>query len=202
MHRDGIMNSAADTGGLQSRPQRIPLGQPDHILMKYVCRLRPAHRKRQRQPGETRVITVRDDLPACIVSLQRPELDAEYGGLDRVETRIYAGAGADITLAPAVLPNFPQRCRERGIVRNDHAAVAKCSEVFCRIKAEASNITERSHRSAAIECAMALGAIFYEPQAMYPGDLGEGRQLGRLALNVRRQNRLRTAGQRGVRCTL
>src|SRR5436305_4224429 len=98
--------------------------------MKHVCRLRSARRKCQRQPGETPIITVRHDLPASIITLQRPELDTEYSGLDRVETRIDAGARADITLAPAVLPNFPQRCRERGIVRNNHAAVAKCGEIF------------------------------------------------------------------------
>ena len=92
MNRDRIMDSAADPGGLQPVPQRIALGQPDHILVEHMCRLWPAHRKRQRQPAETDIITVGNGLPTSIVSRQDSELDAEDRGLDRVETRIDAGA--------------------------------------------------------------------------------------------------------------
>src|SRR5205807_296025 len=113
----------------------------------------------------TSIITVRDGLPASIVSRQRPELDAEDGGLHRVETRIDAGARTDMTLAPAILPNFAQRRCEHGIVRHNHAAVAERAEVLCRIKAEASNIPKRSRRPASIERPMALRAILYQPQA-------------------------------------
>src|SRR5436309_9653118 len=183
MHRDRIMNSAADPGSLQRLPQRVALRHPDHVLVKHMCRLRTARRKRQRQPGEASIITIRDGLPASIVSLQRPELDAQDGGLERVETRIDAAACTDITLAPAVLTNFAQRRRERGIVCHDHAAVAERAEVLCRIKAEASDITKRSRRPAAIECPMALRAILYQRQTGYPGDLGEGTQFSRLTIN-------------------
>jgi hypothetical protein len=39
MHRDGVVNSAADPRGSQRFPQSIVLGQPDHKLMKYMRRL-------------------------------------------------------------------------------------------------------------------------------------------------------------------
>ena len=35
-------------------PQRVALGEPDHILVKDVGRLWPARRQRQRQPGRDR----------------------------------------------------------------------------------------------------------------------------------------------------
>src|SRR5689334_24046456 len=106
------MNPAGDPGSPQGLPQRVALGLPDHILMKDVHCLWPARRKCQQQSGETGIITVSDLLPASVVSLQRSGLDAEDGGLDRVETGIDAAACADMTLAPAVLSNFPQRRRE------------------------------------------------------------------------------------------
>ena len=79
------MDSAADAGGMQRPPQRIAFGKPDHVLVKHVRRLWPAYRKRQRQPAETRVVTVCDGLPSRIVSRERLELDAQDRGLDGVE---------------------------------------------------------------------------------------------------------------------
>ena len=43
---------------------------------------------------------------------------------------------------------------------------------------------------------MALRAILDQPQAVRPGDLGEGRQFGRLAIKMHRQDRRRPAGRR------
>src|SRR5438067_3192622 len=48
---------------------------------------------------------------------------------------------------------------------------------------------------------MALRAILYQPQAGYPGDLGEGRQFGRLTVKVHRQDRRRPAGRRRLQNT-
>jgi hypothetical protein len=48
---------------------------------------------------------------------------------------------------------------------------------------------------------MALRAILYQPQAKRPGDLGEGRQFGRLAINVHWKDRRRPAGRRRLQDT-
>ena len=49
---------------------------------------------------------------------------------------------------------------------------------------------------------MALRAILDQPQPDGPGDLGEGRQIGRLAIEVHRQHRRRPAGRRRLQDTL
>src|SRR6516164_7866111 len=96
MDPDRTVDPAADSNRAQLVPQRIALGNSDHILVEDVSRLRTACRKRQRQTGETRLVTIRDGLSLRIVGCKSPELDAKNCRLDCIETRIDARAGADI----------------------------------------------------------------------------------------------------------
>jgi len=114
------------------------------------------------------------------------ELDTEDCRLDRIDSRIDADAGTDIALAPTVFANFTQRCGEGGIVRDDHTAVAKRTEVLCRVKTKARNVAERSRGPSAVHRAVALRAILDQTQAVPARHLGKCRQFGWLAIDVHR----------------
>ncbi len=90
MHRHRVMNPGADPEAAQSGPQRIALGEADHILVKDVGRLRPARRQSHGQAGEPSVVPVGDGAAPSIILIERRELDPEDRRLDRVEARIDA----------------------------------------------------------------------------------------------------------------
>src|ERR1700680_1768444 len=102
MDRRRIMDAGPDPSSPQVVPQRIAVGEPDHILVEDMGRRRAAYRKCQRQTGETRIVAIRNGLPSRIALRKGSELDAKDCRLDRAEPRIDAGPGADVPLARPV----------------------------------------------------------------------------------------------------
>src|SRR5437763_11928114 len=108
MHRNGIMNAGTDRRGAQVLAQAIALRTADHILMKHVAGIRRSLRQPNRQTGETIIIAGGDRLAAPVIGVEPRQLDPEDRRLDRVEARVDARAGADVTFAPTIFANFPR----------------------------------------------------------------------------------------------
>ena len=77
---------------------------------------------------------------------------------------------------------------------DDHSGIPKRAQILRGVKAEARNVAERSGPFSVVKRAMALRAIFDQPQAVGPRDLGERGQIGRLAVDMHGQHRRRPAG--------
>ena len=71
-----------------------------------------------------------------------PKLDVENRGLDRIEARIYADAGADKAFLPTIFANFAQGRGDSGVVGDGHAPIAGCTEILGRIEAETPNVAD------------------------------------------------------------
>jgi len=136
------VDSGADPLSVQPVAQRVALGEADHILVKHMSCVHTWLRKHQREFCQARIVTVGDGTAPRIVGRKAPELDREDRRLDRVETRIDADAGANITLTPAIFPHLTQRLGESGVLGDDHAPIAKHTKVFRRIKSEAPDVAE------------------------------------------------------------
>src|SRR5260221_10124540 len=109
MYRDGIVDSGADEGAAQVRAQRVPVPAPDDVLVVDVCCIAAVSRRPQRQPGQTVVVTCCNCVPPGVVCGQVRQLGPEDRRLDRTEPSVDPGNGADITLAPAIFADFPER---------------------------------------------------------------------------------------------
>src|SRR5260370_10451776 len=98
-------------------------------------------------------------LAAGIVVRQVRQPGTEDRRLERVEPCVDADAGADITVAPAILADLPQRDGDLTIVGCRHAGIAERRQILCRIEAEAGDVAKAARRPPMIQRAMALRAI-------------------------------------------
>ena len=89
-----------------------------------------------------------------------------------------------------------QRGGERGISGRGHPGVAERGQVLGRIKAEAGDVAKAAGGAAAIGRAVALRAILDEAQPVPAGEILERRQIGRLAIEMHREDRGGPAGRR------
>src|SRR5947208_2671099 len=184
MHRHRIMNAGADRRGAQMLAQAIAARAADYVLVKDVAGTGPARRQRNRQPGETIVVARGNRLAPLVVAFEPRQLDREDCRLDRVEPRVDARAGADVTLAPAIFANFPSRFGERGISRGDDSGIAERAQIFGRIKAEAGDVAETPDGASAVMGAVTLRAILDDPQTVPPGEFADYREISRLAVEM------------------
>src|SRR5260370_13139632 len=129
-------------------------------------------------------------LAAGIVVRQVRQPGTENRRLERIEPGVDADAGADITVAPAIFADLPQRDGELRIVGCRHAGIAERSQILCRIEAEAGDVAKATGRSSMIESAMALRAILDDPEAVAAGEAHDPAKGGRLAVKVHRQHGL------------
>ena len=88
---------------------------------------------------------------------------------------------------------------ERGVVGDDRAAVAERAEVLRRVEAERAGDADRADRPAVGRGEVRLAAVFDEREAVPRGDALERRHVGRLAVEVHRQDRARARRDRAPR---
>ena len=105
MDRHRVMNAGADLRGAQMLAKQIALAAADHVLVKDVARIGAPPRQVERQAGEPLVIAGGDRLAARIVGGEARQPGAQDRRLERVEPGVDADAGADITVAPAIIPS-------------------------------------------------------------------------------------------------
>src|SRR6516162_8372053 len=101
MYGNGVVNASTYPPHLQPVPQCIALNETDHVLVKYMGRVRTALRQRQRHFRQTGIVAIGDGTPPCVVGRQVPKFDPKSCCLNGVETRIDPDTAADVTVTPA-----------------------------------------------------------------------------------------------------
>src|SRR6516165_1923129 len=142
MDRNRVVDTGTDPVSIQIIPQCVTLGQANHVLMKDVHYIRPAHGERQRQSRQSRIVSAGNRLPSPIIRSEIAELGPEDRGLNWIKARVDADPRADMARAPPVFANFTH-CRGKArIARHGHAGITERTQVLSRIKAEASDVAE------------------------------------------------------------
>src|ERR1700733_1906947 len=72
------------------------------------------------------------------------EFHVKHGGLQGVETRIFAGPLMNILRDTSVNAQCPELFRDRFVIRSEHPSVAERAEIFCRKKPEAADFAHRA----------------------------------------------------------
>ena len=115
MHRRRVVDQRADALAAQIRLQRIPPARPDHILVEDVAHAGSCDRRADARIREQPVVFGCQGAAASILRIQIAQLDAQDGRLELIQPAVKAGDGADIALAPAILPQQPSLFRQRRI---------------------------------------------------------------------------------------
>ena len=136
-------------------------------------------------------------LPARVGPLvEMAQLDAKDAALHPFHAVVEALEHVVVLLLRAPVAQHPDPFRHRRVVGHDHAAFAVGAEVLARVEAEAPRVAERAHRTSFVRRAVRLAAVLDHLQAMAFRDVEDRVHVGRLAVEMDRDDRLGAAGDR------
>jgi hypothetical protein len=95
-----------------------------------------------------------------------------------------------VLLRFAVRPALPHLHREVVAVGGDHAAIAHAAEVLAGVEAERAEVADRPAAAALVPRAVRLAVVFDHLQAVLRRDGHDGIHVGRLAVEMHRDNGL------------
>ena len=147
---------------------------------------------RQAGVGEQRAVARR--VARAAPSLHAGEvrqLHAQHRGLQRVEAEVGADQVMVVLRLHAVIANQPQLVRQRRVGRGDEAAVAERAEVLAREEREAADRAPCCRPAGRDTCSRSPAPRPRSPaMPRCVGRVEDRRQLGRLAEQVHRDDRL------------
>ena len=194
MHRLRVVHLGRDLVLLQMLTHPFAIVAADHVLIEDVPRLQDL--RRLDQPAlqavlDERVGVVRSTLLTGLrPAIEVLELDAQDGGVDRVESEIAADDLVVIFRMRAV-PAQEADLVGQGAVLSDHGpAVAEAAEVLRREKRIAADRPHRSGPASSVFRANRLGGVLDDRQIVPPRDVENRIHLGALAEQVHRHDRL------------
>ena len=130
--------------------------------------------------------------PYGALKLQMRKLCGQEGCLQFVQSAVISLVDMMILEVRAVISQCPDSLRKHAIVGDHRAGIAESPKVFPGVKAESRNIPECSDFSSLISRAVRLCTIFYNMQAMLPGDFQNRVHLTSLSIEVDRHNCFRS----------
>ena len=169
---NGIVDFTADLVRFQVVQQLIalPTRHAHHVLVKDVPAL-GAHRRAFQKLGQMLflnqgVVALGRRLARFRPAVQVRQLDPQEGGLQRVQPRVPAHELVVVARLHAVAAQAAQECGPGRIAGDHHAAVAKASQIFGRIKAEAADGAQRPRALAMVLGPNGLGGIFHDGEVV------------------------------------
>ena len=170
VEREGVVYLGSDFLVGQVFSERItPVGAND-ILIEHVPPPRQRHRQFQ-AADSLEGLLVRAGVPAPHFRpfVQAPEAHEKRRGLQGVKTTVYADDCVEILGPAAVHPDNSARLRQIPIRGRYHASVAETAEILRGIKAEASDVADRSGHIAVAGGAERLCGVLDDIQLVFSG---------------------------------
>src|SRR6266478_620477 len=128
----------------------------------------------QADPTKFAVVKLRDLSSCRRPTVEMRKLHLQDSGLDFVEPKIAADKLVSILRAHSMMATKTQPLGKLFVAANDQAGVAGGTEVFGRIKAETTGITDCSRFGGAVFkrefCADGLGSVLDQNQIVLAGD--------------------------------
>ncbi len=142
----------------------------------------------ERGPGEQPAV-----LGCACAALRGPagqewQACGQDGGLQFVEAAVHPHLAVVIAVGLPAIPDPLHLRRQRGIAGGDGAAVSERAEVLGRIEAVGRRHAERSDARPAARRKMGLAAVLDNGEAVPLRDGRDGRHVGRLAVQVHRED--------------
>src|ERR1700704_6345982 len=134
MDRNRIVNARTDALADEVFPQHVTLLRANHI--EVPNRFRASSLTREYDSTPLQEFVIEDSIPATggVPLFEVFQLDAEHGGLQRVETAIVTPEHVLIFFLLAVIAQHLQTFRYCTVVCDHYAAVAVSAQVFPRIE--------------------------------------------------------------------
>src|SRR5262249_36942373 len=118
----------------------------------------------------------------------------QYRRLELVQPAVHAKQLMMIAIGLSTVSKLPDAFGQGRLVGHDCAAVAKRAEIFRRIETEGAGFAERAYGFSVAACEVGLAAVFDEGKPVSCSHRGERIHVGRLSIEVYRQQR---SGARG-----
>jgi len=133
----------------------------------------------------------RGQLPSCGVPfVQVAQFDSQDCRLHAVQPAVVAGHGVVVLDGRAVVSGGLEPRGQVFVIGDDGSAVAHRSQVLAGVEAEAAGSSHAAGSAAFVTGSMCLGGVLNDQQAVLVGDGLNHLHLGRLAVQVYRQDRL------------
>ena len=198
VRRNRVMNQRADAGIGQRLLQRVALRVPHHVQVPH--RLGPFGHLRQGQAaaGQALLVARGDGAAAFVPLVQMRQLDAQDGGLQRVEPAVVALHLVDVLHPRAVVAQHAEAVGQLRVVGGDGAAVAQGAQVLAGIEAPGHGIAVRAQALALVARAVRLRAVFQHAQAVLAGNGQNCVHIGGLTVEMHRQDDFGARGDGGL----
>ncbi len=194
--RHRVVNQRFDAARGKVRLQLAPCRVPDDEQMVDVPGV--AFRRRVDRAAREPLRGTAPPAPAAVgpaAKARQPR--AENRRLQIVEPRVDARLDVMIAVGLAAVAQPLDRVGERAIAGDDGAAVAERAEVLGRVEAERAGDADRADRPSAARREMRLAAVLDDREVVSRGDRFDRGHVGRLAVEVHRQDRARLRTDRG-----
>jgi hypothetical protein len=139
-----------------------------------------------------------DAAPRVGQAVQVGQLGSEYGGLHLVQARVQA-LDLVVVLDPrAIVAQHAHRVGHGRVVGRQPTAVAHGAQVLARVKAPGRHVGQPAHAAPAPARRVRLGAVVQHAQAMARRHGVDGVHVGRLSVQMDRQDDLGARRDRGL----
>src|SRR5216684_4945061 len=141
----------------------------------------------------------RGHVPAALVPIvETRQFHPQQRSLQRIEPRVESEHFVPVLHARAVVAQNADAVGELSVVRCYCAGIAIRAEVLSRIKAPAGSVAERAGPAGVLAPAVGLRRVLEYEKAAGACDLANGRHLGRLPVEMDRENGTRARGDGGL----
>jgi len=187
---DRVVDQGADPGPGQTFLQPVAIARAYDV--KVPGRIGPVGNMRQDQIAAAQAFGVgRCNRAAAIgPGIEMRQLGPQDGSLDRVEARIHALHLVHVFHPAAIVAQHADAVGQIGAVRGDRTAIAQGAQVLAGIEAPAHHIAMRADAAPLVARAMGLGGILDHRKAVLTRQRKDRVKVGRLAVEVNRQDRL------------
>src|SRR5258708_5167172 len=112
------------------------------------------------------------------------QFHVEHRSLKSIHPIVVPDVFMKIAAGLAVAAERARKLRNLVVIGGERATLAICAQVLARIKTECCGMAEAAHSLAAVGGAMGLTRVLNHRQAMTGGDVDDGSQISRPAIEV------------------
>src|SRR5947207_1612548 len=102
--------------------------------------------------------------------IQLTELDAKYRGLQCIEAAVITQKDMIVLLTLPVVSQHAHLAGDFFVIGDENAGIPERAKILRGVKAEASDVSQRTGAPAVVTSAVRLTCILYNQKAVFPGD--------------------------------
>ena len=141
-------------------------------------------RQNKRQAVEPVSVASGEDASAIVHRVEPPQQHPQRRGLQLVEAQVESNLHVHVLVVPAVVSEPAAADRDLVVVGEDGAPVAHRREVLRRVEGKGRCAAEAADPSPVPLGALRLGAVLEKPETETRGEVLDGREIRRLAVQV------------------